>query len=385
MFQVILKYLCREMYLRKLTLLNFRNYAEATLEFSPTVNCFTGDNGAGKTNLLDAIHYLSMTRSYFSATDTNNIRHAESMMMIQGEFDLDGHPETVMCGVRSGQKKVFKRNQKEYERLSDHIGVFPVVMIAPIDQELITEGSELRRKFMDSIISQADHAYLDDLIRYNQVITQRNSLLKQSGITGLVDSSSLNVWDDQLAYYGQRIYEKRKLFVSGFEPLFNELFAFISGNRQPAGITYESMLHHKDWATLLTENRSKDLDFQYTTVGTHKDDLTVQLNGFPARKFASQGQQKSLVIALKLAHFSYLCKLGFPKPIVLLDDIFDKLDEGKVTRLMELVSRDEFGQLFITDTHRERVAGIFEKLEIPLSIFQAENGNLYEAFQPGSR
>ncbi len=360
--------------LRKLQLINFRNYADASISFGPAVNCFTGTNGSGKTNLLDAIHYLSMTKSYFSPTDNQNIRHHEAMLMIQGEFELNGEQESVLCAIRQGQKKIFKRNQKEYEKLSNHIGTFPVVMIAPTDQELITEGSEIRRRFIDGIISQSDHIYLDNLIRYNQVISQRNTLLKQANSRGFADWGSISVWDDQLAHYGQKIFEKRKEFIRGFEPHFNALFDAISGTGQSAGVSYESPLQERSLSEILLQNRSRDLDLQYTSSGTHKDDLTVTLNGFPARKFASQGQQKSLVIALKLAHFNYLCELGFQHPIILLDDIFDKLDQGRVSRLMELITKGESGQIFITDTHKERVAAIFESMNIPCKLFDVENG-----------
>ncbi|HMT29852.1 MAG TPA: DNA replication/repair protein RecF [Bacteroidia bacterium] len=366
------------MYLQKLVLLNFKNYQDANLDFIPTVNCFTGLNGSGKTNLLDAIHYLSVTKSYFSSSDTQNIKHGDHFLMIQGDFELNGIRESVSCGIKQGQKKQFKINQKEYERLSDHIGVFPVVMIAPTDQELITEGSEIRRKFMDGVISQYDHRYLEDLIRYNQIVSQRNAILKQAAAKGIIDWSSLSVWDDQLVSYGEKIFKKREEFISGFQPLFKKLFNFISGSVDDVSITYESQLTKGNFGELLQLSHSKDLDFQYTTTGIHKDDLIFNLKGYPARKYASQGQQKSLVIALKLAHFNYLCELGFAKPIVLLDDIFDKLDEQKVERLMELVSRDEFGQLFITDTHANRIPEIFSRIKIPLKLFQVENGIVTE-------
>jgi len=362
------------MLLRKLTLINFKNYREATIEFNDAVNCFTGKNGSGKTNLLDAIHYLSMTKSYFSSSDTQNILHGEQMFIIQGEFEVDGATESVMCSVRHGQKKQFTRNTEEYDRLSDHIGAFPVVMIAPTDQELITEGSEVRRKFIDSIISQYDHIYLDNLMKYNQVLLQRNSLLKQAALKSFVDWSTFSVWDEQLLFYGDKIFGKRHEFVKGFEPIFNKFFSFISGNNEPAGISYESKLNSDSFQELLFTNRSKDFDFQYTTTGIHKDDLVFTLKGYPVRKFASQGQQKSLVIALKLAQFSYLCNLGFSKPIVLLDDIFDKLDEGRVSRLMELVSNDEFGQLFLTDTHKNRVQEVFSGIKVPLKLFNVDEG-----------
>ncbi|MBL0342079.1 MAG: DNA replication/repair protein RecF [Bacteroidetes bacterium] len=362
------------MYLQKLLLLNFKNYQDVSLEFSSSVNCFTGANGSGKTNLLDAIHYLSMTKSYFSSSDTQNIKHGEHLLIIQGEFSKEGISESVLCGIRQGQKKQFKRNQKEYDRLSDHIGVFPVVMIAPTDQELITEGSDVRRKFMDSVISQYDHIYLEDLIKYNQILAHRNAILKQTTAKGIIDWQSLSVWDDQLVNYGLKIFEKRADFIKGFEPLFCQLFNFISGSDDAAEISYESQLNNKDFSELLISSRSKDLDFLYTTVGIHKDDLVFNLKGYSARKFASQGQQKSLVIALKLAHFSYLCENGFPKPIVLLDDIFDKLDENRVERLMELVCKKEFGQLFITDTHANRISEIFAKINIPVKLFQVNDG-----------
>jgi len=366
------------MHLQKLVLLNFKNYQDANLEFIPTVNCFTGMNGSGKTNLLDAIHYLSVTKSYFSSSDTQSIRHNEHLLMIQGDFDVNGVKESVLCGIRQGQKKQFKKNQKEYERLSDHIGVFPVVMIAPTDQELITEGSEIRRKFMDGVISQYDHHYLEDLIRYNQVLSQRNALLKQSSAKGIIDWHSFAVWDDQLINYGSRIFKKREEFIAGFEPLFSKLYNFISASIDAVSITYESQLLKSNFHELLQNAHSRDLDMLYTTVGVHKDDLAFNLKGHPARKYASQGQQKSLVIALKLAHFNYLCERGFAKPIVLLDDIFDKLDEQKVERLMELVSRDEFGQLFITDSHSHRIPEIFSKISVPLKLFHVENGVVTE-------
>lgn len=367
------------MFLQKLHLINFKNYSEVSIDFSKSVNCFTGSNGSGKTNLLDAIHYLSMTRSYFHAGDTQNIRHGEQMLFIQGDFNRDGIEESVYCGIRSGMKKQFKRNQKEYEKLSDHIGEFPVVMIAPTDQELITEGSEYRRKFIDSIIAQYDHEYLNSLIRYNQVLQQRNSLLKQASNSGYADWNSFAVWDEQLVIYGEQIHHKRKLFIQKFEPLFTTLFNFISGSNETATIVYESRLNDEPFTELLKNVRTKDLNLQYSTAGIHKDDLSFNLRGFPAKKYASQGQQKSFVIALKLAHFSFLCEKGFSKPIVLLDDIFDKLDEGRVLRLMEWISKDGSGQLFITDSHRDRIAKVFKEIGVPVRLFVVADETVTEA------
>lgn len=370
------------MFLQRLHLINFKNYGEVSIDFSPTVNCFNGANGSGKTNLLDAIHYLSMTRSYFHAGDTQNIRHGEQMLFIQGDFNFGGLEESVFCGIKLGQKKQFKRNQKEYDRLSDHIGAFPVVMIAPTDQELITEGSEVRRKFIDSIISQYDHNYLNALIRYNQVLQQRNSLLKQSAGKGFVDWSAFAVWDEQLALYGEQIFTKRREFIEGFQPLFNSLFNFISGSDETASIIYESRLHNQPYMDLLHACRSKDIDLEYTTGGIHKDDLQLNLKNYPAKKYASQGQQKSLVIAMKLAHYRFLCNMGFSKPIVLLDDVFDKLDEGRVQRLMEWISRDGFGQLFITDSHKDRVARVFNAIQVPVKLFAVLNDSVNEESIP---
>jgi DNA replication and repair protein RecF len=366
------------MYLQRLRLINFKNYDEVEIELSPSVNCFTGLNGSGKTNLLDAIHYLSMTRSYFQSSDLLNIRHSEQSFFIQGDFNREGLQESVFCSVKQGQKKQFKRNQFEYDRLSEHIGAFPVVMIAPTDQELITEGSDMRRRFMDSIISQYDHEYLEALIRYNQVIQQRNSLLKQASTRGFIDWTSLSVWDEQLCAYGEKIFSKRNEFVAGFQPLFNELFSYIAGSSEEATIQYESQLHSQNFEVLLKNSGSKDLDLQYTSCGIHKDDLIFRIKGVSAKKFGSQGQQKSFVIALKLAHFKYLCNLGFSKPVILLDDIFDKLDDNRVSRLMEWINRDGFGQLFITDAHKDRVATIFNNLNIPFRHFTVVNDTVVE-------
>jgi DNA replication and repair protein RecF len=362
------------MFLRKLALLNFKNYRDATLEFHPSVNLFTGLNGSGKTNLLDAIHYLSMTKSYFNPADSQNILQGEAFFMLQGEFDVDGISEVLMCSVKSGQKKQFKRNRNDYERLSDHIGAFPVVLIAPTDQELLTGGSELRRRFADSIISQYDHVYLDDLIRYNHILLQRNTLIKQMSAKGLVNWSAMSIWDEQLAAFGEKIHKTRKEFIEGFNPFFLDLFHFVSGNNDPVSLTYESHYNEADPSKLLNDSRSRDLELQYTSTGVHKDDIQIKIRGFQARKYASQGQQKSVVIALKLAHYSYLRSRGFSKPVVLLDDIMDKLDENRVERLMELVSKNEFGQLFITDSHTNRLPAVFDKLGISFRHFLVNDG-----------
>ena len=366
------------MILRNLHLVNFKNYSDITVEFAPGVNFITGLNGSGKTNLLDAVHYLSMTRSYFHSGDTSNIRRGENMFLIQGTFQHDDITENLYCAVRNGQKKMFRRNQEEYERLSDHIGLFPVVMIAPTDQELITEGSEMRRKFIDSIISQYDHVHLENLIRYNQALQQRNSWLKMSSASGFTDWNSVTAWDEQLIRYGVPVYDTRTDFMKNFIPVFREIFSFISGSDESADIRFESQLQEETFEALLQSSRSRDIDFQYTTSGIHKDELQFIIRDFPAKKFASQGQQKSFVVALKLAHFSFLTAKGINRPVLLLDDIFDKLDDGRVRRLMEWVSRDGFGQLIITDSHRDRIPAIFNEIGVTVKLFDVVNDGIIE-------
>ncbi len=363
--------------IESLTLNDFKNYGELNLEFSEGVNFLTGDNGSGKTNLLDAIYYLSMTRSFLNSGDSLCVKHGASQAIIRGVFSRNGESVTISCTIRPGQKKIFRKDQDDYTRLSDHFGLVPVVMIAPTDQELITEGSEYRRRFMDSVISQYDHQYLEDLIKYNQVLTQRNSLLRQ-GIRPDTSSDSFEIWDTQLIKLGTIIHEKRVAFMVAFRVLFEKFYRHISGSADLVSLDYESRLHDQRMEDLLVLARSKDVELQYTSQGIHKDDLLIGLDGRPAKKIASQGQQKSVVIALKLAHYRYLHELNGFSPIVLLDDIFDKLDDNRVGRLMELVTGDSFGQIFITDTHPERVPAIFSGISVPLRVFHVENGVVKE-------
>lgn len=364
------------MYLNNLQLFNFKNYTEIQIEFGKGVNCLTGNNGSGKTNILDAIHYLSMCRSYFTPTDYQNIKHGTGFFMIQGEFTNNSSHDTILCSLKQGQKKQFKRNQKEYDRLNEHIGLFPVVMVAPADQELITEGSELRRKFIDRIISQLDKSYLDDLISYNKILIHRNSLLKQIAYSGFFDPASLQVWDEQMIVIGKRIYEKRKKFIADFVPIFTKFYQYMTSNEEIASLQYESQLHENDFAELLATNLQKDKIAQYSTTGVHKDDLTFYIDGQSAKKFGSQGQQKSFVIALKLAQFEIMKNVKKIRPIVLLDDLFDKLDDNRVSKLLKLVHDDVFGQLFISDTHPERLKKILDDFEISFNSFNVKNGEV---------
>lgn len=362
------------MYLEKLQLLNFKNYPDAELEFSPAVNCFAGNNGAGKTNLLDAIHYLCLCKSFFNPIDSQQIRYGQDLFVVQGTFQRNGEKETVYCGLKRNQKKQFKRNKKEYQRLADHIGLFPLVMISPNDGELITGGSEERRKFVDNVISQTDNGYLDTLIQYNKGLSGRNALLRNSN--GHPDPDLLEVFDEQLIRYGEVIYRKRREFLDQFTRLFHGHYEFISSDAEKISMTYESGLHETGFAEGLIRARERDHYLQRTTFGIHRDDLVFTIEGHPLKKFGSQGQQKSFLIALKLGQYSYLFeKKGF-KPLLLLDDIFDKLDGLRIKHLMEMVVKDDFGQLFLTDTDESRLKKLFGEIGVPATIFQIEKGRV---------
>ncbi len=363
------------MYLRKLTLFNFKNYSEASLMFSEKINCFTGLNGVGKTNLLDAIHYLSFTKSYFNLVDSQNIKHNEDFFAIHGEYvrNGSGHDE-VSCIQRRNQKKQFRLNSKDYERMADHIGEFPLVMVSPYDRDLINEGSELRRKYMDSVISQFDHFYLDDLITYNKSLAQRNALLKDFAEKRYFDRTSLEIWDEQMLGPAARIFARRNVFIEGFLPVFRKYFEFISNGRDSVDIGYNSDLASSDMKAILNVNQQRDLGARYTTAGVHKDDLEFTIGGYPVKKFGSQGQQKSFVLAIKLAQFDYTQGIKNFKPVLLLDDIFDKLDSDRVSQLINLVGDNSFGQVFITDTQPERVNKIFESTSIDHRIFEVKDG-----------
>lgn len=363
------------MYLRNLSLVNFKNCSAAELTFSPEVNCFTGNNGEGKTNLLDAIHYLSFCKSFFNPIDSQNIRHDEPFFVIQGTFVNDeGKEDEVYCGLKRNQKKQFKRNKKEYERLADHIGLFPLVMVSPADSELITEGSETRRRFIDTVVAQFDKEYLENLIHYNKALSQRNALLKQFAESRRFDKASLEIWDVQLVERGTSIYKKRASFVKSFTPIFQEHYELISGGREKVKLHYQSHLGDGDFGKVLEEALSRDRALQYTTVGIHKDDLEFSIGGHPVKKFGSQGQQKSYLIALKLAQFDLIKKVKKTTPILLLDDIYDKLDDERVKQLMTLVSGDNFGQIFITDTHADRIPRLFKRSSAAFRSFRIKQG-----------
>lgn len=370
------------MWLKHLSILNFKNYTEATLQFTPEVNAFTGSNGAGKTNLLDAIHYLSLCKSYFNPVDSQQIKQGEEWFMVQGEFDKEGQSEIVACSLKRNQKKQFKKNKKEYTRLADHIGLFPLVMISPNDSVIVTEGSEERRRFVDNVISQTDPRYLDGLIAYNRCLVQRNSMLKQAAKSGLLDKGLLEVLNMQLIDYGVPIFEKRKTFMAEFIPEFDRHYEFLTETAERVSLTYESQLKEEPFADLLTQSLERDRVLERTTVGIHKDDLLFSIHEhMPLKKFGSQGQQKSFLIALKLAQYSFLYKQKGFKPLLLLDDIFDKLDEKRLRKLMEMVSEDDFGQIFLTDTDAVRINRIFDEINRRVRVFEISSGTVNEALE----
>jgi len=350
----------RSMFLKHLTLVNYKNFIEKSIDFGAKINCVVGPNGQGKTNVLDAIYHLALGKSYFNPQSSQNIRHDQDFFLIQGLFDKEGQEETVVCSLKIGSKKVIKRNGKIYDKLADHIGVLPLVMISPADRDLIVEGSEVRRKLIDGIIAQSDHHYLNLLLSYNQTLSQRNALLKYFALNHKFDKETLSVYDAQLRDYGLPIYQKRKVFLEEFIPLFEQQYRQISQGKESVSIQYQSQLHQGDYGAQLSECLSKDRAIQYTSCGIHKDDLSFEIDSHPIKKFGSQGQQKSFLIALKLAQFAFIQKHTQTQPILLLDDIFDKLDDQRVAQLVDLVNQNRFGQLFISDTNFERTEKIVQ-------------------------
>jgi DNA replication and repair protein RecF len=357
------------MFLKNLSIVNFKNYAQAEFDFSDRINCFVGDNGVGKTNLMDAIHYLALAKSYFNSIDSQNIMHGKDFAVIQGDFIRDERTESIYCGIQRNKKKQFRRNKKDYEKLSDHIGLIPLVMISPADSSLILEGGEERRKFINSVIAQFDRNYLENLIRYNHALLQRNKLLKEIGNSDSFDRDYLLIWDEQLIAYGKLIYDVRKEFIRQLLPVFMDYYRTISGEREEVELVYESQLAEKDMKTLLDESLRKDLILQYTTCGIHKDELDLLLGGYPLKKTGSQGQQKTFVVALKLAKFNFIRNICKMNPVLLLDDIFDKFDLNRVEQIIRLVAENKFGQIFITDTSMSHLKKILEEINIDHKIF----------------
>jgi len=365
------------MNLQDLSLINFKNYSEVELNFSSKINCFIGQNGVGKTNLLDAIYYLSMCKSYLNPIDSQNIKYEEDFFVIQGKYLYKEANESIYCGIKRNKKKQFKRNKKEYQKLADHIGLLPIVMISPMDNNLILDGSDERRKFMDGVISQYDKEYLDSLIRYNRALVQRNKLLKDFYQTRSFDEDTLDIWDEQLIVLGEKIHSVRVKFVEELIPIFQEYYTKISGNKEQVQLVYDSQLFEGEYRDLIKNAIGKDRVVQHTSVGIHKDDLILTLEKYPIKKAGSQGQQKTFLVSLKLAQFDFIKQISGIKPILLLDDIFDKFDRQRVKQIIELVSENHFGQIFITDTSQDRLEEILKDVNIEFKLFSIDSeGNI---------
>ena len=363
------------MLLTELNILNFKNIREASLTFADKLNCFVGQNGQGKTNLLDAIYYLSFTKSAFNPIDSQNICHDADFAMIQGQYQpslADSEPVQVTCSIKRGQKKQFRYGKKEYQRMLDHIGRIPLVMVSPEDNQLIAEGSDERRRFLDIIIGQTDRAYLEHLSLYNALVKQRNALLKQYGegsqlstLNSQLSTSNndlFEVLEMQMIPHAGYIFARRKTFVEAFVPIFADLYKTIAEVEELPRLTYRSQLFDRELGESLHRTRQRDLILGWTSQGIHKDELEMQLGDYPLRRVGSQGQQKTYLIALKLAQALYLSmdqpSLADNRPILLLDDIFDKLDASRVARIIELVRSERFGQIFLTDTDRQHLTDI---------------------------
>ena len=357
------------MYLKKIALLNYKNFESASFDLDTKINCFVGNNGVGKTNVLDAIYQLAFTKGYFNSITIQNIQHHKDFFLIEGVFNIDNKEELISCSIKKGSKKVVKRNGSMYEKLSEHIGLIPLVIISPNDTNLIVEGSAVRRKFMDSVIAQSDTTYLHHLIAYNKALSQRNSLLKYFALNHTFDALNVEVYNKQLIEYGTLIHQKRKVFSEEFIEIFLLRYQHISDGNEQVNFKYKTQLDTHNFEELLINNLDKDRLLQYTTVGIHRDDLLYTIEGYPIKKFGSQGQQKSYLVALKLAEFDFVKIQSKVTPILLLDDIFDKLDEKRVSKIIELVNDDTFGQLFISDTHIERTENIIKKTNQTYKMF----------------
>jgi len=373
------------MHLKRLSLTNFKNYSQADLEFSPRINCIVGNNGVGKTNILDAVHYLSLTKSFFNNIDSVSIRHNEDFFIIQGFFSKDGEEDNIFCSFHRHKQKMLKRNGKEYERLSDHIGRYPVVMISPADNALICEGSDERRKFMNKIISQYNSEYLESVLNYNKALQQRNRILRDFSTFNNFDEEMISVWDSQLIRYGTYAWSEREKLVNELIPVFREYYSLVSNQKEKVKLKYYSHLNEGDLSDLLKKSLAKDRSLEYTTAGIHKDDLLFEMDGHSVRSLGSQGQQKSYMVALKLAKFEYIKSKAGYAPILLLDDIFDKFDAERVAQIIRLVGNHRFGQIFITDTHQERLHEILNDLDTDYKLFRIGESGVDEIIHNGSK
>ncbi len=359
-----------------LQVVQFKNLETMDLEFSPKFNCFLGPNGSGKTNLLDAIYYLSFCKSFLNNVDSQNIQHDQQSFMVKGRYNLQGDEVKVSCSFQKGQGKVFKKNKKAYDKLAEHIGTVPLILESPMDVELIYEGSSERRKFLDGTISQYSTGFLNSLIQYNKALAQRNALLKYFALERVFDQESLDIWDKQLSEHGEFITEERLKLIKELEPFFVQYYKRISGGKEEVGFVFKSSLTARSIEQTLKANLDKDMSLRYTSAGPHRDDLSFTLGGNPIKKFGSQGQQKSFLLALKLAQFSFMKKAKSDNPILLLDDLFDKLDGERIQNLMHLLSEDQFGQVFISDTDSDRNHRLFEYMDAEVRFYEILEGRV---------
>ena len=357
-------------FLKNISIINYKNILDKEFKLDPKINCFVGNNGVGKTNILDAIYHLSMGKSYFNIKNDQIINKGKNYMLVDGVFELNGKKESIVCSLKLGQKKVLKRNAKPYKKFSNHIGLIPVVLISPYDNDLINEGSSERRKFIDSIISQNDKEYLTNLIAYTKVIQNRNKLLKEYNKSVDFDLDTIGVYDDQIYKLSGPIFNARENFIKEFAPLVLEKYKQISDNKEKISISYKSDLINNNIQNLIEDSFQKDVILQFTSVGLHKDDFIFNIDNNRIKKFGSQGQQKSFLIALKLAQFDYLKNKTGNSPILLMDDIFDKLDLYRVKRIVEIVNSTNFGQLFLSDTDKERIERVLSSLNLSTKIFE---------------
>lgn len=358
------------MFLKELSLTNYKNFESLKFSFDTKIICFVGLNGVGKTNILDSIYHLSYTKSYLNPIPSQNIKHGETFFFISGKYMIHDKEENILVSLKKGDKKIIKRNNKLYKKFSDHIGKIPLVLISPDDRNLIIEGSETRRKFIDGIISQTDKEYLNNLIDYNKTLKQRNALLKMFYDNSENIRKTIDIYDRQLSSDAQKIYDKRREFLNEFIPIFKSRYKELSNDKENIEIKHSSDISpDQNLYKLLKNSLEKDLRFQYTTKGIHKDDLNLNLDNFPIKKYGSQGQQKTFLIAMKLAQFDYLSKLD-SKPILLLDDIFDKLDDTRVKQIINLVNQEKFNQIFISDTNKTRSENIIKKVNKSYKIFE---------------
>ena len=375
---MVRKYKNNQLYLKNLSIFQFKNHTNSLFNFNNSVNCFVGKNGAGKTNILDAIHYLGSTKSYFNRVDSQNIQFNQKLFIIKGVYDKNNDNDEVHCSFTENDGKTIKVNNKKYKKFSNHIGKYPTIIISPTDTNLITEGSDVRRKYIDSTISQFKAGYLNTLIQYNKALKQRNSLLKYFTEKNIFDENTLSIYDHQLINLGNSIYAERKDILKRIIPVFKNYYKEISSSNESVDLIYKSDLSEENYSDLLKKSIIKDRYSQYTSTGIHKDDIIFKMNDYSIKKTGSQGQQKSFLIALKLAQFDFTSsQLGF-KPILLLDDIFDKLDDERIERIISYVRKNVFNQVFITDTHKQRSKEILTKSGVDFKIHEI-NQNIYSS------